>query len=155
MVSYFYYALFTLPQIYYSLFSDSESESEDDSDRSDTNLFYSAYDVRKKNSMKQNQVSSIPKAAQSLVVLSVNIGQGLAVLNPPARESGSHNVMPGQQGEFLLRVEDANIFVVSGYEGDENLSFVCVQVHSANLSHCGELNKINVRIDEAFVQITN
>lgn len=46
--------------------------------------------------------------------------------------------MPGQQAEILLNVEDANIFVVSGYEGDENLSYICVQVHSANLFHCGE-----------------
>lgn len=46
--------------------------------------------------------------------------------------------MPGQQAELLLNVEDANIFMVSGYQGDDNLSYVCVQVQSANLSHCGE-----------------
>lgn len=81
------------------------------------------------------------KTPQSSIVLSIDIGQGLAVLNPPAREQGSNNVMPGQQGEFLLSVEDANIFVVSGYQGNEHLSYVCVQVHNASVSHCGEYQK--------------
>lgn len=118
-------------------FLDSESESEDDSDVSDSNIFYSAYDIKKKSIMKQREVISRQKA-QSSVVLSIDIGQGLIVLNPPARESGSNNVMPGQQSEFLLSIEDTNIFMVNGYEGDENLGYVCLQIHSANLSHCGE-----------------
>lgn len=58
-------------------------------------------------------------------------------MNPPVRDSGN-NVIPGQQGEFVLNLDDANIFVVSGYKGDTNLGFVCVQLHNAQLYHCGK-----------------
>lgn len=96
---------------------------------------------------------NIQAGYQSSVIVSLKIEKGLAVLNPPARESGSNNVMPGQQGELLLNVENANIFVVSGYKGDDNLAYICVEVHSANLYHCGEYY-LNTHIAKAIIYKT-
>ncbi|KAG5882217.1 hypothetical protein JTB14_024728 [Gonioctena quinquepunctata] len=120
---------------------ESDSDS-DESEDSSSNIFFSTYDNRMKQSTanprsQQNQLQTqeVKSKEQSHFVLNIHIVQGLVCMNPPVRDLAT-NVIPGQQGEFLLNVEDANIFVVSGYKGDENLGYVCVQAHNAQLHHC-------------------
>ncbi|XP_056630005.1 autophagy-related protein 2 homolog A [Diorhabda sublineata] len=112
-----------------------EYESESDSEESEENIFFSIYDNKLRQSMKQLQVQEPIIKSQSDFVLSIQIGRGILEMHPPVRDSGN-NVIPGQQGEFLLSLEDANVFVVSGYKGDDTLGFVCVQLQNAKLYHC-------------------
>ncbi|CAH1999640.1 unnamed protein product [Acanthoscelides obtectus] len=115
---------------------DSESDTDSESDNS-SNIFYSTYDNRMKFTSVRPQVLSAPKTVgQSYLTLNIQIGQGVMCVNPPVREASTKNVIPGQQGEFMLNLEDANVFVVSGYKGETNLGYVCVQVHNAQLYHC-------------------
>ncbi|CAG9820878.1 unnamed protein product [Phaedon cochleariae] len=117
--------------IQYESDSDSADESEDGS-----NIFFSTHDNRMKLSMKpQPKAHPTENNEQSQFVMNIQIAQGLLCLNPPVRDLAT-NVIPGQQGEFLLNLEDANVFLVSGYKGDENLGYVCVQLHNAQLYHC-------------------
>ncbi|XP_072387744.1 autophagy-related protein 2 homolog A isoform X1 [Diabrotica undecimpunctata] len=115
---------------------ESDSES-DESEDSTSNIFFSTYDHKMRQPTKpaQHKVQEPVKKVQSDFVLSIQIAQGILEIHPPVRDSAS-NVIPGQQGEFFLNLEDANIFVVSGYKGDDNLGFVCVQLHNAQLYHC-------------------
>lgn len=115
---------------------ESESDSEDSEETNGNNVFFSTYDHKTKLSSKsQLKVQEPVKQEQSEFVLNIQIYQGILSMNPPVRDSGN-NVIPGQQGEFVLNLDDANIFVVSGYKGDTNLGFVCVQLHNAQLYHC-------------------
>lgn len=74
---------------------------------------------------------------QSYFTLNLLIGQGLLNMNPPGRDSAG-NVIPGQHGEFLLLIENVHLFVVSGYCGDNDLGFVCIQAENGHLHHCGK-----------------
>lgn len=112
-----------------------EYETESESEESEDNIFFSTYDNKLRQSMKQLQIQEPIIKTQSDFVLSIQIGQGILEMHPPVRDSGN-NVIPGQQGEFLLNLEDANVFVVSGYKGDDTLGFVCVQLQNAKLYHC-------------------
>ncbi|CAG9863843.1 unnamed protein product [Phyllotreta striolata] len=113
--------------------SDSDS---DESEASTSNVFFSTYDHKTKlNQKSQAKVQETVKLEQSEFVLSIQISRGVLCMNPPVRDSGN-NVIPGQQGEFALNLNDANVFIVSGYKGDTNLGFVCVQLHNAQLYHC-------------------
>ncbi|XP_012275672.1 autophagy-related protein 2 homolog B isoform X2 [Orussus abietinus] len=87
-----------------------------------------------KNS-KQYQ-SRLSRNGQSKVALTLNIGQGLLCMYTPVRDS-LQNVIPGQQGELIFRVEDATIFSVNSYKGDSDLGYVCSMVSSVSLNHCG------------------
>ena len=77
-----------------------------------------------------------PKTGQSKMALTLTIGQGLLSMYTPVRDVSS-NVIPGQQGELILRVEDATIFIVNVYKGDPNLGYVCAMVRTVSLNHCG------------------
>lgn len=115
---------------------ESESDSDEDSDQG-ANVFYSTYDKGMKLSQKQQPANSSGiNKSQSDFVMEIKIAHGLVSLFTPVRDDSSNNVIPSQQGEFLLNVEDAKVFIVSGYKGDDNLGFVCVQVHKADLNHC-------------------
>lgn len=54
----------------------------------------------------------------------------------PARDSVK-NVIPGQQGELIIRLDDATIFSVTAYKGNSNLSYVCAMIKEMSLDHCG------------------
>lgn len=106
---------------------------ESDSDSDEDGIFYST--TEKTNYIKQKQNRFI-KNGQSKIALILNINQGLITLHTPVRDS-KKNVIPGQQGEIILKAEDATIFSVSRYKGDENLTYVCVMVKDVLLYHCG------------------
>lgn len=127
--------------VMFHLDSDSDSD-EDDIDSENSGVYYSTYD-RMKHTHKR-QVKTIEAKGQSYMVLDINIGHGLLCMYVPVRDI-STNVIPGQHGEFLFNVEDVNVFSVTGYQGDDNLGFVCVQAHNAQLYHCGKfIWKINL-----------
>lgn len=54
----------------------------------------------------------------------------------PVRDS-MRNVIPGQQGELIIRLEDATIFSVTSYKGNSNLGYVCSMIKEMSLDHCG------------------
>ncbi|CAH0551837.1 unnamed protein product [Brassicogethes aeneus] len=112
-------------------------DSDSDSNASDEppNIFYSTYDSRMKSSIKPHGLVQQPPKSQNAFALNLQIGQGLVFMHTPVRDASS-KVIPNQHGEFLLNVENAKVFVVSGYNGDDNLGYVCVQVHNAKLHHC-------------------
>lgn len=103
-----------------------------DTDSEEGGIFQSATS-RAAGKHKHNCIS---KNGQSKVALTLTINQGLLVLFTPVRDS-MQNVIPGQQGEIILKAEDAMIFSVSNYKGDENLNYICVTVKEVNLYHCG------------------
>ncbi|KAI4468676.1 autophagy-related 2 isoform a [Holotrichia oblita] len=113
---------------------DSDSESEDDPEQ-----YYSVYDTKMKRSLKQRPQISTETKSQSEFVLNLHISLGIITMNTPVRDVAT-NVIPCQQGEFVFSVEDATVFSVSGYNGDTNLGYVCVQVKSAQLHHCDMLS---------------
>ncbi|XP_063976895.1 autophagy-related protein 2 homolog B [Diachasmimorpha longicaudata] len=82
-----------------------------------------------------DSASKTPKSGQTKMALTLNIPQGLLSMYTPVRDSSS-NVIPGQQGELILRVDDATIFCVNSYKGDSNLGYVCTLVKTVGLNHC-------------------
>lgn len=72
----------------------------------------------------------------STATLRLNLGQGMLTLYSPVRDSANH-VIPGQLGEFVIKVNSANVFSVSGFRGNENLNYMCVQASSAEIFHFG------------------
>ncbi|EFN86545.1 Autophagy-related protein 2-like protein A [Harpegnathos saltator] len=102
--------------------SDSESDDED--------VFHSTEDYYK-NRMSRNLVD-----AQSKVAVTVNISQGLLVIRTPVRDS-TRNVIPMQHGEVVIRLEDATIFSVTAFRGDDDLGYMCGMARNMWLNHCG------------------
>lgn len=110
---------------------ESESESDEASiDGESEGVFYSFCESKKSS----NKTNDIIFCGQSFLSFNIHILQGILCMNPPVRDTAL-NVIPEQQGELLLIVEDASIFTVSQYLGDPNLAYVCVQAVSASLHH--------------------
>ncbi|XP_076166580.1 autophagy-related 2 isoform X3 [Ptiloglossa arizonensis] len=102
-----------------------------DSDSDEEGIFHSAAD----KSCKQHQ-NRISRNGQSKLTLVLNIDQGLLCMYTPVRDSMC-NVIPGQQGELIIQLEDATIFFVTAYKGNSNLSYVCAMIKKTSLDHCG------------------
>ncbi|XP_032665002.1 autophagy-related protein 2 homolog A isoform X2 [Odontomachus brunneus] len=102
--------------------SDSESDDED--------VFHSTEDYYK-DRMSRNLID-----AQSKVAVTVNISQGLLVMRTPVRDS-TRNVIPMQHGEVVIRLEDATIFSVTAFRGDDDLGYMCGMARNMWLNHFG------------------
>ncbi|KAK0093179.1 hypothetical protein PV326_014144 [Microctonus aethiopoides] len=102
-----------------------------DSDSDDDGVFHSTAS----KSFHQT-LNKIPKNGQSKMSLTLNINQGLLSMYTPVRD-GLSNVIPGQQGELILRIEDGTIFSVNSYKGNVNLGYVCTMIKNVSLNHCG------------------
>ncbi|XP_053661405.1 autophagy-related protein 2 homolog A [Anopheles marshallii] len=136
--------------------SATNSESESDSD----GIFYSVYDrtrsgnpdtggasgAGRKSSSHSHRSSShggkqalaasgVDRDANS-IAFRLNIGQGVLTMFAPVRDAQKH-VIPGQFGEFVIRLNSAYIFSVSGFHGNTNLGYLCIQAKSAEFYHCG------------------
>ncbi|XP_049276708.1 autophagy-related protein 2 homolog A isoform X1 [Anopheles funestus] len=136
--------------------SATNSESESDSD----GIFYSVYDrtrlgnpdsggaagTGRKSSSHSHRSSShggklalaasgVDRDANS-VAFRLNIGQGVLTMFAPVRDAQKH-VIPGQFGEFVIRLSSGYIFSVSGFHGNTNLGYLCIQAKSAEFYHCG------------------
>ncbi|XP_011706773.1 PREDICTED: autophagy-related protein 2 homolog B isoform X4 [Wasmannia auropunctata] len=102
-----------------------------DSDSDEEGIFHSATNEK---GHKEARMSS--KRAQSKLAMTLSISQGLLSMYTPVRDS-MRNVIPGQQGELIIRLEDATIFSVTAYKGNVNLSYACAMMRSVSLDHCG------------------
>ncbi|XP_031843330.1 autophagy-related 2 [Nomia melanderi] len=122
-----------LQESFYPRFSTCKSGIQYDSDsESDENgIFHSTAD--KSYRQHQNKVS---RNGQSKLALILNIDQGLLCMFTPVRDS-MYNVIPGQQGELIIRVEDATIFSVPTYKANSNLGYVCAMIKEISLDHYG------------------
>nr|XP_022914053.1 autophagy-related protein 2 homolog B isoform X1 [Onthophagus taurus] len=107
----------------------SESESDEESDP--TQIYYSAYE----RSMRTPRQTCKDVVRQSQFALNLHIKLGLVGMNTPVRDLHS-NVIPNQQGEFVFQLHDMTIFNVSGYNGDNNLGYVCATARKAEMYHC-------------------
>lgn len=103
-----------------------------DSDTDEDGTFHS---IGEKN-YKERQNKNTSKNGQSKLSLTLSINQGLLSIYTPVRDS-MRNVIPGQQGELIIRLEDATLFSVTSYKGDANLSYLCAMIKNATLNHCG------------------
>jgi len=102
-----------------------------DSD-SDGNISQS---TNEKNHKDYTQTRASRKA-QSKLAMTLCINQGLLTMYTPVRDS-MRNVIPGQQGELIIRLEDTTIFSVTAYKGNTNLNYACAMMKKASLDHCG------------------
>lgn len=66
----------------------------------------------------------------------LTIGQGHITLFAPVRDSAAR-VIPGQLGEFIVRLAAGEVYSVTGYNGNADLGFVYVQSGSIELYHAG------------------
>lgn len=46
-------------------------------------------------------------------------------------------MIPGQQGEFVIKLQNGSLFSVSGFRGNENLNYMCVQASAVEMYHIG------------------
>lgn len=108
-----------------------QDDSDSDSDSDEEGIYHSVAD--KSYRQHQNKVS---RNGQSNLALILNIDQGLLCMYTPVRDS-MRNVIPGQQGELIIRLEDATIFSVTAYKENTNLGYVCAMIKEMSLEHCG------------------
>nr|XP_012226127.1 PREDICTED: autophagy-related protein 2 homolog B isoform X1 [Linepithema humile] len=105
-----------------------------DSDSDEEGIFHFATSEKSHKDHQQTRMSS--RKAQSKLAVTLSINQGLLSMYTPVRDS-MRNVIPGQQGELIIRLEDATIFSVTSYKGNANLSYACAMIKTASLDHCG------------------
>lgn len=46
-------------------------------------------------------------------------------------------MIPGQQGEFVIKLQSGSLFSVSGFRGNDNLNYMCVQASAVEMYHIG------------------
>ncbi|XP_065094861.1 autophagy-related protein 2 homolog A-like [Ochlerotatus camptorhynchus] len=157
------YAPFTMCQSAIQLDSSSSatnSESESDSD----GIFYSVYDRScrrlpgdgsasgagndqrkshhstqqhggsRRNQQQHRKASFVDRS--NAVSFQLNIGQGMLTMFAPVRDAQNH-VIPGQLGEFIMKIQSTYVFSVSGFHGNTNLGYLCIQGKAADVYHCG------------------
>lgn len=54
-------------------------------------------------------------------------------------KDASGNIVPGQRGHFTIEIEDGSFFLVSGYQGNSTLGYLCFHSERASMYHCGKL----------------
>ncbi|CRL03003.1 CLUMA_CG016444, isoform A [Clunio marinus] len=111
--------------------SATNSESESDNDQ----IFYSMND---KNRGGKKLLPIYQKDYSNSVSFQLHIGQGMMTMYAPVRDTQNH-VVPGQLGEFVLRVNSTKIFTVSSYHGNSNIGYFCIQSANLEVFHCGLL----------------
>ena len=79
------------------------SETESDSEA----VFYSIHEKNKKRQMSIRKTDY-----SSATAFQLNIGQGMLTMYAPVRDATNH-VIPGQLGEFVIKIKDAFVFSVS------------------------------------------
>lgn len=112
--------------------NDAASDSDDDVE----SQFYSVYEHKAKQRLKQQQqnqdVNKYKKQTQ--VAFKLTLGHTVASIRTPYRDS-KNNVMPGQHGEVMLIAEQGTIFAAIGYKGDPDLGYTCIWADKGHLYH--------------------
>ena len=101
------------------------------SDDEDDERYFSTYDDKFKS--KSATESKVQKEANGLS-LSLSIGKGSASLLTPYKDT-KKVISPDFNAEFLLEIEQGNIFVTTGYEGDENQIYSSILAQKVCLHH--------------------
>lgn len=108
--------------------TNSESEGEND------HVLYSIHDKARSKKL----LPIYQKDYSSTTSFQLHVGQGMVTMYAPVRDSQNH-VVPGQLGEFVLKVNSTTIFTVSSYHGNANLGYFCIQAGNLEMFHCGLL----------------
>ncbi|XP_052865344.1 autophagy-related protein 2 homolog A [Anopheles cruzii] len=98
----------------------------------------SSHSQRKSSHGGARLATGLPNAERcsNTVAFRINIGQGIVTMFAPVRDGQKH-VIPGQLGESVVRLNSGYIFSVSGFRGNTNLGYLCIQARSAEFYHCG------------------
>ena len=116
---------------------ESSSSATNSGSESDNDPVY--YSFHEKSRIRQRSVHSMYQTDYSnATAFQLYVEQGMVSMLAPVRDAQNH-VVPGQQGEFVLKVNSTNIFSVSGYHGNTNLGYFCVQGKNLEMYHCGQL----------------
>ena len=117
---------------------ESSSSATNSGSESDTDAFFHSAN-EKSQRVRQRSVHSIYHADLSNATsFQLHVGQGMVSMLAPVRDAQNH-VIPGQQGEFVLKVNSTTIFSVSGFHGNPNLGYLCIQGKNLEMYHCGQL----------------
>lgn len=115
-------------------FESSSSATNSESDGENDAVFYS---IHEKSRLKK-MLPIFQKDYSNATSFQLHIGQGMVTMYAPVRDSQNH-VVPGQLGEFVLKVNSTSIFTVSSYHGNANLGYFCIQSGNLEMFHCGLL----------------
>lgn len=53
-------------------------------------------------------------------------------------QDAQNHVIPGQLGEFIIKLQSTYVFSVNGFHGNSNLGYLCIQGKAADIYHCGK-----------------
>lgn len=113
--------------------ADSSSATNSESENESEIIYYSVYDRNKSTKMAPPTTLTDNTSAISF---QLNVKSGMLTVYAPVRDSQNH-VIPGQLGEFVIKINSAVMFSVNGYRGNEDLGYFCLQAASAELYHFG------------------
>ncbi|XP_055847231.1 autophagy-related protein 2 homolog A [Episyrphus balteatus] len=102
------------------------------SDNESDSIYYSTYEKKRSKRSIASQ-SSMKTSGCSFEFL---VGKGVLSLFPPVRDA-ENRVIPNQLGEFRIAVEDFCLFSVSGFNGNENMAYLCLHTKDLQMFHCG------------------
>lgn len=115
---------------------ENESNDDDDNDSDNHNLYFSAYYDRKRSKRNQTHNNTDSSLLLSACSFELEVSQGILTLYAPVRDI-ENRILPGQLGEFILKANHFNLFSVNGFNGNKNLAYLCMQIKSAEIYHCG------------------
>ncbi|KAK8735432.1 hypothetical protein OTU49_005389 [Cherax quadricarinatus] len=107
--------------------SDSEEEGE--------SQFFSVYEHKARQRMKQQQLHEPSKnKKQTTLAFKLTLGHAVASIRTPYRDS-KNNVLPGQHGEVMVVVDQGTIFNATGYQGNPDLGYTCIWAEKGHIYH--------------------
>uniref|UniRef100_T1JN27 Autophagy-related protein 2 n=1 Tax=Strigamia maritima TaxID=126957 RepID=T1JN27_STRMM len=107
---------------------DSNSNSDDDDDE---RIYYSVYDAR-----KQRKHENPKQIGQNKVAVTIRTNQGRLTLFTPTKEDKDKEIT-GYCGEIHLQIEDGLCYILSGFQGQRDCSFICLQLNKGAIFHNG------------------
>ncbi|CAL8111003.1 unnamed protein product [Orchesella dallaii] len=89
------------------------------------------------NSLKPRSGSFKKKTTygQSEVTMNITVKKAVCSMFTPLQDT-TGNIVPGQRGQFAIKIEDGNFFMVSGFKGNPTLGYLCFHSEKGTLYHC-------------------